>query len=116
MAPRHEGHSAETLTLSCSRHHTIMRWHRLLTAGQALELPVHNSSSSHTPIDSRHTTELLLKPSAGHRFEVPVHFSSSSQGPSAGRQTVPCASTSSGPQSGEVPEQYWIQDGGKLHI
>src|SRR5262249_13219649 len=56
--------------------------------GQAAEVPVQVSATSHTPAEARHTVVEGWKPSAGQAADVPVHVSATSQGPADARQTV----------------------------
>src|SRR5262249_25561702 len=58
------------------------------SAGQAQELPVQFSATSHCPAEARHTVLENTKASAGHAALVPVQFSARSQTPVVERQTV----------------------------
>jgi hypothetical protein len=57
------------------------------SGGQLGDGPLHDSATSHTPADGRHTP-LVANPSAGHAAEVPVQVSATSHTPAAGRHTV----------------------------
>lgn len=71
--------------------------------GQAAELPVQSSGTSHAPADARQVVLADDNTSEGHMVDEPEHVSCGSHGPALGRHTVePPASTSLG-QMGPVP-------------
>src|SRR5437899_1704942 len=59
------------------------------SAGQAPELPVQLSATSHWPAEARQVVPLGLKASAGQTVLLPVQVSATSQSPAEARQTVP---------------------------
>jgi hypothetical protein len=59
------------------------------SAGQAVEVPVQFSATSHSPAAGRQTVVAGWKTSAGHVSLAPVQVSAASQTSTAGRQTSP---------------------------
>jgi hypothetical protein len=77
------------------------------SAGQAAELPVQFSVTSHAPAAARHSVPNDFKASAGQAAEAPVQFSATSHPPAvAARHSVPNDFKASAGQAAEVPVQY----------
>jgi hypothetical protein len=83
-----------------------------LSLGQAAEVPVQVSATSHDaapPVPgtaARHTTVFSLKLSVGQPFEAPVQVSAWSHTSAAARQLVPALATASFGQLPLEPVQY----------
>jgi hypothetical protein len=73
------------------------------SAGQAAELPEHDSATSHGPVDGRHAVVAAANPSAGQAAELPEHDSATSHSPADGRHAVVAAWNPSAGHTAELP-------------
>src|SRR5262249_14921262 len=77
------------------------------SAGQADDVPVHVSATSHSPVAARHTVPADTRASVGQVLDVPLHVSATSQAPADGRHTAVLLASAG--QAGPVP----VQDSGR---